>query len=39
MGPQTRQMNPGHRHDKITEHHSDWNWRKMVKHRMSLECQ
>jgi hypothetical protein len=32
MGPQTRQMNPGHRHDKITEHHSDWNWRKLVKH-------
>src|ERR1700754_2291538 len=26
MGPQTRQMNPGHHHDKITEHHSDWNW-------------
>jgi hypothetical protein len=31
MGPQTRQMNPGHRHDQITEHHSDWNWKKTIK--------
>jgi hypothetical protein len=31
MEPQTRQMNPGHRHDKITEHHSDWNWKKTVR--------
>lgn len=28
LGPQTRQMNKGHRHDKISEHHSDWNWKK-----------
>jgi hypothetical protein len=32
MGPQTRQMNPGHRHDRIIEHHSDWNWKKTIKH-------
>lgn len=32
MGPQTRQMNPGHRHDKIISHHSDWNWKKTGKH-------
>lgn len=32
MGPQTRQMNPGHRHDKIISHHSDWNWKKIGKH-------
>jgi hypothetical protein len=32
MGPQTRQMNPGYRHDKIIEHHSDWNWKKTTRH-------
>lgn len=32
MGPQTRQMNPGHRHDKIINHHSEWNWKKMGRH-------
>lgn len=32
MGPQTRQMNPGHRHDKIISHHTDWNWKKVGKH-------
>jgi len=31
MGPQTRQMNPGHRQDRISEHHGDWNWRKTIK--------
>lgn len=31
MGPQTRQMNPGHRHDKIIGHHGDWNWKKIGK--------
>lgn len=31
MGPQTRQMNPGHRQDKIIGHHSDWNWKKTGK--------
>ena len=34
MAGQTRQMNPGHRHDKITEHHGEWNWKKMVRHGM-----
>lgn len=32
MGPQTRQMNPGHRHDKIISYHGDWNWKKVGKH-------
>jgi hypothetical protein len=32
MGPQTRQMNKGHRQDKITLHHSQWNWKKTRKH-------
>ena len=32
MGPQTRQMNPGHRQDKISAHHSDWNWKKTTRH-------
>ena len=31
MGNQTRQMNPGHRHDKISEHYSDWNWKKLIR--------
>lgn len=31
MGPQTRQMNPGHRHDKIIEHHGFWNWKKITR--------
>lgn len=30
LGPQTRQMNNGHRQDTIIDHHSDWNWRKAV---------
>lgn len=32
MGPQTRQMNPGHRQDKIVAHHNDWNWKKLCTH-------
>lgn len=32
MGPQTRQMNPGHRQDKIIAHHNDWNWKKTCTH-------
>lgn len=32
MGPQTRQMNPGHRQDKIIAHHNDWNWKKTCAH-------
>ena len=31
MGPQSCQMNPGHRHDKIIEHHSFWNWKKLTR--------
>ena len=31
MGPQTHRMNKGHRQDKITEHHSNWNWKKTIK--------
>jgi hypothetical protein len=31
LGPQTRQMNKGHRQDKITVHHGDWNWKKLTK--------
>ncbi|KAJ7018652.1 hypothetical protein C8F04DRAFT_1198692 [Mycena alexandri] len=31
IGPQTRQMNGGHRHDTIINHHSHWNYTKMSK--------
>jgi hypothetical protein len=31
LGPQTRQANPGHRIDKLTMHHSFWNWIKLTK--------
>lgn len=31
MGPQTRQMNHEHRHEKISSHHSDWNWKKLTR--------
>jgi hypothetical protein len=31
MGPQTCQMNPGHRHEVITAHHSYWNWKKLTR--------
>jgi len=34
LGPQTRQMNPGHRHDKINLHHGDWNFKKQVRLRV-----
>jgi Kyakuja-Dileera-Zisupton transposase len=30
LGPQTRQMNRGHRQDTLTDHHNDWNWKKLV---------
>jgi hypothetical protein len=30
VGAQTRQMNNGHRHDTIIDHHSDWNWKKIA---------
>jgi hypothetical protein len=30
VGGRTRQMTPGHRHDTLNEHHSDWNWKKFV---------
>ncbi|TFK35116.1 hypothetical protein BDQ12DRAFT_726248 [Crucibulum laeve] len=28
LGPQTRQMNNGHRQDTLIDHHNDWNWKK-----------
>jgi hypothetical protein len=31
IGPQTRQMNPGNRHDKITQSCADWNLKKETK--------
>lgn len=30
VGTHTRQMNSGHRHDTINDHHGDWNWKKMA---------
>jgi hypothetical protein len=30
LGPQTRQMNRGHRQDTLIDHHNDWNWKKIV---------
>ena len=30
VAPQTRQMNNGHRQDVLIDHHSDWNWKKVV---------
>ncbi|KAJ7710855.1 hypothetical protein B0H17DRAFT_912589, partial [Mycena rosella] len=29
VSPQTRQMNPGHRHDVLINHHGDWNYKQM----------
>ena len=34
-GPQVRQMNPGHRQDKITMLIQDWNFKKTIKLRES----
>ncbi|KAJ6467656.1 hypothetical protein C8R47DRAFT_1056068 [Mycena vitilis] len=31
IGPQTRQMNGGHRQDTVINHHSHWNYTKMAK--------
>jgi hypothetical protein len=31
LGPQTRQMSKGHRQDKITLHHGDWNHKKTIR--------
>lgn len=31
VGAFTRQMNNGHRHDTINDHHGDWNWKKITK--------
>jgi hypothetical protein len=31
MGPQTQQMNPGSRHDKLTAHFEDWNQKKLMR--------
>ncbi|KAJ7572142.1 hypothetical protein C8J56DRAFT_1035828, partial [Mycena floridula] len=30
LGPQTRQMNNGHRQDTLMDHHNDWNWKKTM---------
>lgn len=30
VATQTRQMNNGHRQDVLIDHHSDWNWKKVV---------
>lgn len=30
LGPQTRQMNNGHRQDTLIDHHGDWNWKKIA---------
>ena len=29
IGPSTREMNPGHRHDVLNDFYGDWNWRKV----------
>jgi hypothetical protein len=36
LGPQTRQMNNGHRQDCIIDSHNDWNWKKTRQMRTSL---
>ena len=36
VGPSVLQMNPGHRHDRIEGHHSDWNWKKLIRAREFL---
>jgi len=33
LGPQTRQMNNGHRQDTIIDHYGDWNWKKTANMR------
>ena len=30
LGSFTKQMNAGHRHDTIINHHNDWNWKKKM---------
>jgi Kyakuja-Dileera-Zisupton transposase len=30
LGPQTQQMNHGHRQDTLIDHHNDWNWKKIA---------
>jgi hypothetical protein len=36
MCAQTRQMNPGYRHDRATSHHEDWNKKKTNRHGMYI---
>ncbi|KAK7027953.1 hypothetical protein VNI00_015036 [Paramarasmius palmivorus] len=36
-GGSTRQMNHGHRHDKIIDNHNEWNWVKLMDMAASLE--
>lgn len=31
LAANTKQMNAGHRHDTIIDHHGDWNWKKTTK--------
>ncbi|KZV60063.1 hypothetical protein PENSPDRAFT_594542 [Peniophora sp. CONT] len=31
IGNFTRQMNAGHRHDVLNDHHGDWNWKKTIR--------
>jgi hypothetical protein len=38
LGPQTRQMNRGHRQDTLIDHHNHWNWKKMSSLRITLLC-
>lgn len=32
-GGSTRQMNHGHRHDKLNDYHNFWNWKKVQETR------
>ncbi|KAF4608969.1 hypothetical protein EYR40_001322 [Pleurotus pulmonarius] len=36
LGPQTRQMNNGHRQDTLIDNHSDWNWKKTANLTVTL---
>lgn len=39
LGAQLKQMNHGHRHDKLNSFHGDWNWRKTISmSKLNLRC-
>ena len=38
LGPQTRQMNRGHRQDTLIDHHNDWNWKKTASLGIMSPC-